>query len=68
MKDRTNLKPTKKPNDLASTFRTLFEIRTELERLENEQNELKKDVRLLIQAVDRLLEKMISDFEESLFD
>ena len=67
MKDRTNLKPTKRPNDLASTFRTLFQIRTELERLENEQNELKKDLTLIIQVLDRLLEKMITDFEETLF-
>lgn len=68
MMERTHVKPTKRPNNLASTFRTLFQIRTELERLENEQDELKKDVTLIIQVVDRLLEKMIMDFEESLFD
>ncbi len=49
-------------------FQTLFSIRTELEKLENEQTIGRKDISSIINAIDQLIEKLISDHEKSFFD
>ena len=65
---RQHTEASKRPTDEAILFQSLFLIRSELERLENEHADFKKAISSIIHHVDELIELMISDYEESLFE